>query len=432
MAPSNTELKQWVSDSLTAFGGSDPLIVDYVLAEAQSSRNPAQLFSKLTDYLDGTEEQTKKFAEALYKRSTSGHSKPSTNNSILSLAPTAPSHAHSSSAKRKYAFVPIEPESTVPVEKGRKEKKEKSRHVKRRRRTPSEDRWRSESEAEEEVGAPEEQEQEFEQEQEPEKELELEKVPEPQESSNKRPPKDNINMDDVRLKSRQDYLRKREEQQLALLELEVQAQNREEKEFGNQLSIKELESFAANRQKLEAIKARLLSRDQVEDREGFTLEQGHASKSETLKSKTRDKYDHLNDVQLWEQEQTRRAQATSTLRPVVDASDYDYVFDESQAPKFNSSGQIPGTMTKEMAALVERIDDAVKQNTSLQEQRKTLPLYAMKTELVQAIKDHQCLIVSSETGSGKSTVSICSLLLVKNNILTSQFSKFLSTSSKKA
>ena len=39
----------------------------------------------------------------------------------------------------------------------------------------------------------------------------------------------------------------------------------------------------------------------------------------------------------------------------------------------------------------------------LQEQRKSLPIYALKNKLLQAIADHDMLVVIGQTGSGKTT-----------------------------
>lgn len=40
---------------------------------------------------------------------------------------------------------------------------------------------------------------------------------------------------------------------------------------------------------------------------------------------------------------------------------------------------------------------------TLQETRKSLPVYAFREALLDAIKDHQILIIEGETGSGKTT-----------------------------
>lgn len=40
---------------------------------------------------------------------------------------------------------------------------------------------------------------------------------------------------------------------------------------------------------------------------------------------------------------------------------------------------------------------------SIEETKRSLPIYAYKDELVQAIRDHQVIIIEGETGSGKTT-----------------------------
>lgn len=44
-----------------------------------------------------------------------------------------------------------------------------------------------------------------------------------------------------------------------------------------------------------------------------------------------------------------------------------------------------------------------KSKLSIQEQRKSLPIYKLKKELIQAVRDNQVLVVIGETGSGKTT-----------------------------
>lgn len=43
------------------------------------------------------------------------------------------------------------------------------------------------------------------------------------------------------------------------------------------------------------------------------------------------------------------------------------------------------------------------QKRSLQETRKSLPIYNFRRALLDAIKDHQVLVIEGETGSGKTT-----------------------------
>jgi hypothetical protein len=44
-----------------------------------------------------------------------------------------------------------------------------------------------------------------------------------------------------------------------------------------------------------------------------------------------------------------------------------------------------------------------KKKLSLQETRRTLPVYAYRDEFIQAVREHQVLIIEGETGSGKTT-----------------------------
>lgn len=44
-----------------------------------------------------------------------------------------------------------------------------------------------------------------------------------------------------------------------------------------------------------------------------------------------------------------------------------------------------------------------KKKLSIEETKKSLPIYAFKEELIQAVREHQVLIIEGETGSGKTT-----------------------------
>ena len=49
------------------------------------------------------------------------------------------------------------------------------------------------------------------------------------------------------------------------------------------------------------------------------------------------------------------------------------------------------------------LSSAQKKRISIAETRKSLPIYRYREDLLQAIKDHQVLIIEGETGSGKTT-----------------------------
>ncbi|KAF8827581.1 hypothetical protein HHX47_DHR4000042 [Lentinula edodes] len=53
--------------------------------------------------------------------------------------------------------------------------------------------------------------------------------------------------------------------------------------------------------------------------------------------------------------------------------------------------------------LQEQIEAAEKHAKTIEETRKSLPIYASKDKLIEAVREHQVLIVVAETGSGKTT-----------------------------
>ena len=135
-------------------------------------------------------------------------------------------------------------------------------------------------------------------------------------------------------------------------------------------------------------------------------EVGEMGKHETLSKRIKER-EGVSDLQLWEEEQSKRAKATSGLRSQrVNENDYEFVFDESHKLNFVQGSTIAGTikpMTKEQKLFQQRIEVAEAEAVSIQETRKKLPMFQYREELVQAIRDHQVIIVSSDTGSGKTT-----------------------------
>jgi pre-mRNA-splicing factor ATP-dependent RNA helicase DHX16 len=213
--------------------------------------------------------------------------------------------------------------------------------------------------------------------------------------------------DELRIKSRQDYLRKREVERIVLLRQQVEEEAQEER-TNTHLTKRELSEFQKNRELLSLAEARLDARAKEEDRDGFFMQEaGEVTKTDTLNKRTKDR-DNRSDFQLWEDEQARKAQTTSGLpeRQRVNLDDYEYVFDDSHKINFTSGGTIAGTikpMTKEQKVFEERLQAAEAEATSIQESRKKLPMYQYRQQLVDAVRQFQCVIVSSDTGSGKTT-----------------------------
>jgi pre-mRNA-splicing factor ATP-dependent RNA helicase DHX16 len=64
---------------------------------------------------------------------------------------------------------------------------------------------------------------------------------------------------------------------------------------------------------------------------------------------------------------------------------------------------MPGATSAEQRQLEMKIKEAEQRVASIDAVRKALPVYAFRDELIQAINDHQILIIVGETGSGKTT-----------------------------
>ena len=217
----------------------------------------------------------------------------------------------------------------------------------------------------------------------------------------------------IRERARQEYLKKRETEQLALLRKQVAEEAQEERNTPN-LTAKERVEFAKNREILRLAEERL----RVDDyKDGYALPDDYITESGKLDMKAkeaalnrrqveRDEYGqekYLSEHQMWENEQAQRAKAQAKISSMVH-DDWDYVFDESQNIKFIMDRIAGGqTMTKEQLALKMRLDEVEKKAKTLDEQRKGLPMYQYRNDLLDALKEHQIIIVVAETGSGKTT-----------------------------
>jgi pre-mRNA-splicing factor ATP-dependent RNA helicase DHX16 len=202
-------------------------------------------------------------------------------------------------------------------------------------------------------------------------------------------------LDDLRLKSRQEYLAKREAEQLALLRKQVQDE-REEERTNPDLSRQELQDFARNRETLRLAEERLAIDDHLE---GYLVpDADYSSKTEVLNKRYKDdKY--VTEHDEWENEQTARAKA-QIARPVRQ-DDYEYVFDDTQGINFVVDAA--SRLDPDQAMLKRMLDVAEQKAATIEDTRKSLPMYTYREQILAAVVDHQILIVVGETGSGKTT-----------------------------
>lgn len=225
-----------------------------------------------------------------------------------------------------------------------------------------------------------------------------------------------VDVGDLRLASRQQYLAKREAERLALLRKQV-AEEAEEQRNNPDLTQDELKQFAENREILRLAEERLRIDDHLDGYalpEDYITEKGkidRARKERALKERyvDRDEYGrekYVTEHDEWEREQTQKARAQISKAERVDEGDYEYVFDESQQLKFVMDQPLAGTskpMTAEQRALAQRISAAGTKAAQIEETRKGLPMYEFRQGILDAIAQFQVLIVVAETGSGKTT-----------------------------
>ncbi|DBA85647.1 TPA: hypothetical protein ACH3X1_005222 [Trebouxia sp. C0004] len=219
--------------------------------------------------------------------------------------------------------------------------------------------------------------------------------------------------------SRQAYLIKREEKKVA--ELEADLQDAEMLFAGEKLSKKEIADIAHKRELLSLAMQRKQAQEELDrddgyhmptayDREGAAPSERYKVLTERYREPEEDDSAPWKEQENWEGDQIRRAlvkAGTKDRKPA--AEQYEYVF-ENQID-FITDAAARGemdleTVTPEEAA--QRIRDAealakMAAHERIQAERRNLPMYKFRTELMEAIAQYQVIIVVAETGSGKTT-----------------------------
>ncbi|KAI1428633.1 P-loop containing nucleoside triphosphate hydrolase protein [Xylaria sp. FL1777] len=223
-------------------------------------------------------------------------------------------------------------------------------------------------------------------------------------------------MPDLRERSRQDYLKKRETERLALLRKQV-AEETAELRSGVRLSEKEKAEFAKNREILRLAEERLRIDDH---RDGYYMPEDYITEKGKIDKKRkeealykryveRDEYGQekfVTEHDEWEREQTQKAKSQINRAEREYEGDYAPVLDPEQYIQWNLGSTLAGEgkqLTQEQRFLEAQIEAAEKKALSIQETRKSLPIYKYRDEFIAAIEQYQILVLVGETGSGKTT-----------------------------
>ncbi|KAL8998153.1 MAG: hypothetical protein Q9169_002707 [Polycauliona sp. 2 TL-2023] len=481
------DLRTWVSDNLIKLtGASDSTVVDFVLATGTAAKSSSVLQEKLSNFLDGSQEDLDRFSHDLYGRL------PKQNGAPTNGKQREEKEKSMQSVRRKYQLLEMEDELEPPKvaraekveKKSRRPKEERDqdkdrrrivdgdrheehhRHRKLRRKEEAsdfDDRWGDEEFIEEEEFA-----------QSPSKRRRLsERSPSPRGSDEdldddakaekarerdladrdefaKRLNKKDAEktkklvedrsstkegkevarrralaedtaardaaMPDLRERSRQEYLKKREAERIALLRKQVREET-EELRSNPDLSRREKAEFEKNRELLRIAEERLKiddHRDGYAMPEDYITEKGKIDKrkkEEALYKRYVDRDEHgqerfVTEHEEFEREQMVKAQAQISQSERVDEGDYEYVFDDAQRINFVMDSRLDSDakpMTKEQRLLQEQLSAAEKKAASIEDTRKSLPIYSFRDDLLAAVKEYQVLIIVGETGSGKTT-----------------------------
>lgn len=226
----------------------------------------------------------------------------------------------------------------------------------------------------------------------------------------------------MRKLSRQAYLNKWEAKQLDLLQAEVD--DEDVLFYGEDLTAEEKRHTELSKQ----IIAMARDRHRFSTKEdGYRIpdayEESLAEKQTTLaeardkvlKARYEEEAEPKTEQELWDEEQTKRAVGKNRKKSRYDVDATEYVF-EDQIEFVKSAMLLKGVDNvkkgKDAFAEVDKVGEpqrtakkeaAKTAKEQLQETRKRLPVYAYRTEFLEAVADNQVLVVVGETGSGKTT-----------------------------
>jgi pre-mRNA-splicing factor ATP-dependent RNA helicase DHX16 len=204
-------------------------------------------------------------------------------------------------------------------------------------------------------------------------------------------------IDELKKRSRQEYLKKREEQKLLSLKMNIV---QEEQAFGDvNLTEAEKKRLEYNKQILNIAEERR-KLDQPLDRyalpETYEVEKDkekRRSQEQALYKRYSGKSDYKDSSDQWQESQISKA----IKFPDSAKDDYELILeDEVEFEYYSDLDQID----EELQPIPTSRDEKVK---SILETRRSLPVFAYREELLQAVEDYQTIIIVGETGSGKTT-----------------------------
>ncbi|XP_056644453.1 pre-mRNA-splicing factor ATP-dependent RNA helicase DHX16 [Diorhabda sublineata] len=199
----------------------------------------------------------------------------------------------------------------------------------------------------------------------------------------------------LRVASRRKYLEKRKDDKLQELEADIADDEylfeeeiltvREKKERQHKKELLRLAQEHEKARELERVQRYHMPRDLGKDSTADYIEVDELEKVPQSEQKK------------WEKDQMASAVFKFGAKDAIKKEEYELLLEDQIT--FIQALQMPGLTEKKEPELTE----SEKKKLTIEETKKSLPIYPFKDDLIQAIREHQILIIEGETGSGKTT-----------------------------
>nr|XP_011459555.1 PREDICTED: putative pre-mRNA-splicing factor ATP-dependent RNA helicase DHX16 [Fragaria vesca subsp. vesca] len=429
---SQSNLKTWVSDKLIALlGYSKPVVVQYVIGLTKKANSPVGLVDKLVEFGFASSAETGEFAEEIFARvcgDTSGLTQCGKEERGGTMSVRV--------VQRSYVLLDSDDDGdverssvqvvshSVSVKVGSSEKRfrkrglgqkdgddgdeviaqEEERRVKRRNSIDKDD-HEDGSESEEERLRDQREREQLEQnirKREAAATRQLTKKKLRRSGGQEAVRKSSDDVEGLRRASRQEYLKEREKKKMDEMRDDVEDEGYLFE--GVKLIEAEKRELSYKKQILELTRKPLDAYDDVE--RGVAQQKRFSVALQRYRDcNAGDKMNSFEQQKSWEDQQLGKATLKFGSKNKKGVSDeYDFVYEDqidfvrgflTEEDKFDNDKQLQSTK------LLELSENILKEK--LQEERKTLPIFSFRDELLQAVKDHQVLVIVGETGSGKTT-----------------------------
>ncbi|KAI5330170.1 hypothetical protein L3X38_029568 [Prunus dulcis] len=437
---SESNLKTWVSDKLMTFlGYSQPTVVQYIIGLTKQAKSPADVVGKLIEFGLSSSAETSAFAEDIFARVPRKESglnlyqkqereaamlvkKQKTyslldaddqddddgdRSSVQVVSESGKADSHKKRFRKKVLSQEDEDDEVIAQEK-------EERRVKRRISPDDNDGSESEEERLRDQREKEKLEQNIrERDIAATRKLTERKLTrkEEEEAVRRSNALERNDLEDLRKVSRQEYLKKREQKKLEEIRDDI-----EDEQYlfdGVKLTEAEYRELSYKKQIYELVKKRS---DEVEDTTEYRMpdaydEEGGVNQEKRFSVAVQryrdlsagDKMNPFAEQEAWEDHQIGKATLKFGSKNKKQISDeYQFVFEDQidfikasvmDGDEFDDDGQPSELLESKAKTALEK----------LQDDRKTLPIYTYRDQLLEAVENHQVLVIVGETGSGKTT-----------------------------